>query len=107
MLCYRGVFDRRSVAVKRLLPECFSFADREVELLRESDQHPNVIRYFCMVSSLVMQTFGSLTFPCSLQNQQQNRSGSILFDKSDTILINRDMTTVNSVIYPLTNPIVL
>ncbi|KAK2179804.1 hypothetical protein NP493_471g02036 [Ridgeia piscesae] len=44
---YRGRFDGRNVAVKRLLPECFSFADREVELLRESDQHPNVIRYFC------------------------------------------------------------
>ncbi|KAK7507901.1 hypothetical protein BaRGS_00000866, partial [Batillaria attramentaria] len=45
---YRGTFEGRAVAVKRLLPECFSFADREVELLRESDQHPNVIRYFCM-----------------------------------------------------------
>ena len=45
----RGRFDGRDVAVKRLLPECFSFADREVELLRESDQHPNVVRYFCMV----------------------------------------------------------
>ena len=47
----RGRFDGRDVAVKRLLPECFNFADREVELLRESDQHPNVIRYFCMVST--------------------------------------------------------
>ncbi len=47
---FRGRFDGRDVAVKRLLPECFSFADREVELLRESDQHPNVVRYFCMVS---------------------------------------------------------
>ncbi|KAK3089270.1 hypothetical protein FSP39_002213 [Pinctada imbricata] len=45
---YRGRFDNRDVAVKRLLPECFTFADREVELLRESDQHPHVIRYFCM-----------------------------------------------------------
>lgn len=45
---YRGTFEGRAVAVKRLLPECFSFADREVELLRESDQNPNVIRYFCM-----------------------------------------------------------
>ncbi|KAK7113321.1 serine/threonine-protein kinase/endoribonuclease IRE1-like [Littorina saxatilis] len=45
---YRGTFEGRAVAVKRLLPECFSFADREVELLRESDQHHNVIRYFCM-----------------------------------------------------------
>jgi hypothetical protein len=53
LLCLpRGRFDNRDVAVKRLLPECFSFADREVELLRESDQHPNVIRYFCMVSEI-------------------------------------------------------
>lgn len=41
------MFDNRDVAVKRILPECFSFADREVQLLRESDEHPNVIRYFC------------------------------------------------------------
>lgn len=47
---YRGKFDNRDVAIKRLLPECFTFADREVELLRESDQHPNVVRYFCMES---------------------------------------------------------
>ncbi|XP_043198900.1 serine/threonine-protein kinase/endoribonuclease IRE1-like [Amphibalanus amphitrite] len=45
---YKGWFDGRDVAVKRLLPDCFTFADREVALLRESDQHPNVIRYFCM-----------------------------------------------------------
>ncbi|XP_037664410.1 serine/threonine-protein kinase/endoribonuclease IRE1 isoform X3 [Choloepus didactylus] len=46
-IVYRGKFDNRDVAVKRILPECFSFADREVRLLRESDEHPNVIRYFC------------------------------------------------------------
>ena len=52
-MCYlRGKFDGRDVAVKRLIPECFNFADREVELLRESDQHANVIRYFCMVCHL-------------------------------------------------------
>ncbi|KAK2585144.1 hypothetical protein KPH14_008650 [Odynerus spinipes] len=44
---YKGEFDGRSVAVKRLLPDCFTFADREVALLRESDEHPNVVRYFC------------------------------------------------------------
>ncbi|KAK9500618.1 hypothetical protein O3M35_001853 [Rhynocoris fuscipes] len=43
---FRGTFDGRNVAVKRLLPECFTFANREVQLLRESDAHPNVIRYF-------------------------------------------------------------
>jgi len=45
---FRGKFDERDVAVKRVLPECFNFANREVELLRESDEHSNVIRYFCM-----------------------------------------------------------
>ncbi|XP_058791502.1 serine/threonine-protein kinase/endoribonuclease IRE1 isoform X2 [Phymastichus coffea] len=44
---YKGEFDGRSVAVKRLLPGCFDFADREVALLRESDAHANVVRYFC------------------------------------------------------------
>ncbi|KAM4691160.1 LOW QUALITY PROTEIN: serine/threonine-protein kinase/endoribonuclease IRE1-like [Rhinophrynus dorsalis] len=46
-IVYRGRFDNRDVAVKRILPECFSFADREVQMLRESDENPNVIRYFC------------------------------------------------------------
>ncbi|XP_071565935.1 serine/threonine-protein kinase/endoribonuclease IRE1 [Temnothorax nylanderi] len=44
---YKGEFDGRAVAVKRLLPDCFTFADREVALLRESDAHVNVVRYFC------------------------------------------------------------
>ncbi|XP_038568890.1 serine/threonine-protein kinase/endoribonuclease IRE1-like isoform X2 [Micropterus salmoides] len=44
---FRGNFDGRQVAVKRILPECFEVAEREVQLLRESDTHPNVIRYFC------------------------------------------------------------
>jgi serine/threonine-protein kinase/endoribonuclease IRE1 len=44
---FAGQFDGRKVAVKRLLPECVQLADCEVQLLRESDQHPNVVRYFC------------------------------------------------------------
>lgn len=44
---FKGTFEKRDVAVKRLLPECFTFADREVTLLRESDAHENVVRYFC------------------------------------------------------------
>ncbi|KAK3608719.1 hypothetical protein CHS0354_038162 [Potamilus streckersoni] len=47
-IVFRGKFDKRDVAVKRLLKEYFSLAEQEVKLLRESDQHPNVIRYFWM-----------------------------------------------------------
>lgn len=35
------------MAVKRLLPECFIAGEREVHILRESDYHPNVVRYYC------------------------------------------------------------
>ena len=45
---FKGTFDNRIVAVKRLLSACFDVADKEVEILRESDHHPNVIRYYCM-----------------------------------------------------------
>lgn len=44
---YRGSFDNRTVAVKRLLVDCFGIADKEVRMLRESDNHENIIRYFC------------------------------------------------------------
>ncbi|OQR67570.1 serine/threonine-protein kinase/endoribonuclease IRE1-like [Tropilaelaps mercedesae] len=45
---FRGCFEGRPVAVKRILPVCYSLAHREVQLLRETDEHPNVVRYFCM-----------------------------------------------------------
>uniref|UniRef100_A0A915I2M0 non-specific serine/threonine protein kinase n=1 Tax=Romanomermis culicivorax TaxID=13658 RepID=A0A915I2M0_ROMCU len=47
---YKGTFDGRDVAVKRVVSDFFNLADREVDLLRASDSHPNVIRYFCMES---------------------------------------------------------
>uniref|UniRef100_A0A7I4Y3A0 non-specific serine/threonine protein kinase n=1 Tax=Haemonchus contortus TaxID=6289 RepID=A0A7I4Y3A0_HAECO len=47
---YRGKFDGRDVAVKRVVSEFVRLVDREADLLRESDAHPNVIRYFCMES---------------------------------------------------------
>lgn len=44
---FQGNFDGREVAVKRLLSNRVNLADREAALLRESDQHQNVIRYYC------------------------------------------------------------
>ncbi|KAL0091485.1 kinase-like domain-containing protein [Phycomyces blakesleeanus] len=43
---YKGEFDGRSVAVKRLLIDFYDVALQEVKLLQESDDHANVIRYF-------------------------------------------------------------
>ncbi|CAI4232049.1 unnamed protein product [Auanema sp. JU1783] len=47
---YRGKFDGREVAVKRVVSEFVRLVDREADLLRESDTHQHVIRYFCMES---------------------------------------------------------
>lgn len=44
---FEGTFENRPVAVKRMLDNFYHLADHEVRLLQESDDHPNVIRYFC------------------------------------------------------------
>lgn len=42
----QGSFQNRPVAVKRLLIDFYDIASREIQLLSESDDHPNVIRYY-------------------------------------------------------------
>ncbi|EKM78420.1 hypothetical protein AGABI1DRAFT_60620 [Agaricus bisporus var. burnettii JB137-S8] len=43
---YKGSLQGRAVAVKRLLADFVTLASREVSILQESDDHPNVIRYY-------------------------------------------------------------
>ncbi|KAG9035077.1 bifunctional endoribonuclease/protein kinase ire1 [Tulasnella sp. JGI-2019a] len=45
-MVFQGTFQGRAVAVKRLLQDFVTLASREVTLLQESDDHPNVIRYY-------------------------------------------------------------
>jgi serine/threonine-protein kinase/endoribonuclease IRE1 len=45
-MVFKGSFQGRAVAVKRLLNDFVTLASREVTLLQESDAHPNVIRYY-------------------------------------------------------------
>ena len=44
---YRGSFEGKVVAVKRMLRDFIDVAEHEVSLLQQSDDHPNVIRYYC------------------------------------------------------------
>lgn len=46
-IVYQGSFEGRDVAVKRMLLDFYDIASHEVVLLQESDDHPNVIRYYC------------------------------------------------------------
>ena len=45
-MVFKGSLQGRAVAVKRLLQDFVTLATREVSILEESDDHPNVIRYF-------------------------------------------------------------
>jgi hypothetical protein len=45
-IIFKGHFDGQPIAVKRMLTEFYDVARHEVDLLRKSDDHPNVVRYF-------------------------------------------------------------
>lgn len=44
---FEGSFEGRDVAVKRMLSQYYELASQEVSFLQQSDDHANVIRYFC------------------------------------------------------------
>lgn len=65
---YRGSFDGRDVAVKRMLMEFYDIASHEVGLLQESDDHNNVIRYFCREQATGFLYIALELCPASLQD---------------------------------------
>ena len=65
---YKGSFGGRDVAVKRMLQEFYDIASHEVGLLQESDDHPNVIRYFDKESAGEFLYIALELCPASLQD---------------------------------------
>ncbi|KAL1956611.1 hypothetical protein VTO42DRAFT_6958 [Malbranchea cinnamomea] len=65
---YKGSFDGRDVAVKRMLVEFYDVAAHEVGLLQESDDHHNVIRYFCREQTAGFLYIALELCPASLQD---------------------------------------
>lgn len=65
---YKGSFGGRDVAVKRMLLEFYEIASHEVGLLQESDDHPNVIRYFDKESAGEFLYIALELCPASLQD---------------------------------------
>ncbi|KAI5358906.1 putative serine/threonine-protein kinase, active [Septoria linicola] len=49
-IVYQGSWENRDVAVKRMLRQYYELASSEVNFLQQSDDHPNVVRYFCQQS---------------------------------------------------------
>ena len=72
-IVYKGKFDGREAAVKRVITEIVSFVDREIDLLRRSDSHPNVIRYFCSESDGTFRFIALELCDCSLREYVMNQ----------------------------------
>lgn len=74
-LVYRGSFDGRDVAVKRMLVEFYDIASHEVGLLQESDDHNNVIRYYCREQAAGFFYIALELCPASLQDVVERPAG--------------------------------
>lgn len=90
---FKGSFEKREVAVKRLLPECFTLADREVSLLRESDTHENVVRYFCTESDRQFRYIAVELCSATLQDYIEGKNSAQL----------KQLISIKEVLYQSTN----
>jgi serine/threonine-protein kinase/endoribonuclease IRE1 len=81
---FRGSLQGRSVAVKRLLQDFVTLASREVSILQESDDHPNVIRYYYQEAQADFLYIALELCPASLADIIENPSQfceiSVTFD---------------------------
>ncbi|KAL5254218.1 hypothetical protein ACHWQZ_G013854 [Mnemiopsis leidyi] len=69
---FKGRFEKRDVAVKRVLIDFIDIDEREVELLRQADEHPNVIRYFCMETDSMFRYLALEMCQASLREYVEN-----------------------------------
>jgi serine/threonine-protein kinase/endoribonuclease IRE1 len=81
---FSGSLQGRAVAVKRLLQDFVTLASREVSILQESDDHPNVIRYYYQEAHLNFLYIALELCPASLADIIENPGGyrdiSVSFD---------------------------
>lgn len=97
-LVFAGKFDGREVAVKRMLIQFYDIASQETRLLRESDDHPNVIRYYSQ-----QMTDGFLYI--ALERCAASLADVIEKPHSYRELANAGRTDLPGVLYQITNGI--
>ncbi|KAG6840866.1 hypothetical protein C0991_003669 [Blastosporella zonata] len=69
---FQGSLQGRAVAVKRLLQDFVTLASREVSILQQSDDHPNVIRYYYQESQANFLYIALELCPASLADIVEN-----------------------------------
>ncbi|ODV86978.1 hypothetical protein CANARDRAFT_196247 [[Candida] arabinofermentans NRRL YB-2248] len=85
---FKGSFEKRPVAVKRMLIDFYDVASHEINLLQESDDHPNVVRYFCSQQSDRFLYIALELCEASLEDVVENK-------KENCALISKNMDPIN------------
>lgn len=87
---YKGLFEGKNpIAVKRVITEHFTLADREIELLRKL-QHPNLVRYFATESDRLFKYIAIELAEISLADYMERRGEFSDVLKLDEIEILQD-----------------
>lgn len=87
---FQGKFQNRPVAVKRLLIDFYDIASKEIQLLSESDDHPNVIRYYFSEST---EKFMYIAVELCIASLEDIVEGSR--DPAKSALIQKNMDPLN------------
>ena len=92
MQIFRGSFDGREAAVKRVIIGQVTFVDREIELLRQSDTHLNVVRYFCSEQDHNFRFIALELCECTLKDYVINPAVRVKFEDVPKVDILRQAT---------------
>lgn len=96
---FQGTFENRPVAVKRMLLDFYEVANHEVSLLQQSDDHPNVIRYFCSQTSISEKFLYIALELCQGSLEDLITKSSVMDDTNIKI----DCSNVSDLLFQLTN----
>jgi serine/threonine protein kinase len=100
---FKGEFDGRPVAVKRMLLDFFDVSG-EVSLLQESDYHPNVIRYFYKESTEKFVNIALELCPMTLQDLIEKKqdgaddSSKVDNESAKSLIIDGKILTVKEIL---------
>eukprot|EP01129_Flabellula_baltica_P014900 TRINITY_DN7290_c0_g1_i1.p1 TRINITY_DN7290_c0_g1~~TRINITY_DN7290_c0_g1_i1.p1 ORF type:complete len:813 (+),score=159.08 TRINITY_DN7290_c0_g1_i1:358-2439(+) len=106
-IVYLGEYGSRQVAVKRMLLQLVDVAQKEVDILIESDEHPSVIRYFSKVEDSQFVYLSLSYCPITLQDYvlkgiEEDLKKNLLADLTDGLhhlhkldIVHRDLKPAN------------
>ena len=71
---YKGMFQRRPIAIKRVVRDLAKIVDREISIMLQTDRHPNILKYFAKEETEDFIYIGTELCEANLATFIRNRS---------------------------------